>query len=236
MNAKPIRGVIFDLDGTLADSYEAIYLSFRYAYEQMGLKPLCFEEVKRAVGLGLRVTFRDLLGEERIEEALRLFRHQYESIYRENTRLLPGAQEVLQTLHARGMRLAVATNKLGRFSREIFRHFSLDGLFAAVVGDEDVPQNKPHPAMLFFALEKMGLEKDEAVFVGDSRIDIQTGKNAGVRVFAVSTGVHTKEELQQAKPDKLFERLLDLLDYFSSSAFYPRRGQFMNCPYGRECF
>lgn len=221
MNAKPIRGVIFDLDGTLADSYQAIYLSFCYAYEQMGLKPLSYEDVKRAVGLGLRITFRDLLGEERVAEALRLFREQYEKIFRENTRLLPGAAEVLATLHARGMRLAVATNKLGRFSREIFRHFRLERLFAAVVGDEDVPENKPHPAMLFCALEKMGLQKDEVVFVGDSRIDIQTGKNAGIRVFAVCTGVHTAEELQQARPDKLFKDLPDLLAYMTLSGQGP---------------
>ncbi|MBI5966913.1 MAG: HAD family hydrolase [Deltaproteobacteria bacterium] len=213
MEEKSIKGVIFDLDGTLIDSYEAIYLSFQFAYQNMGLQPLPFDEVKRVVGYGLRNTFRDLLGEERVPEALRLFRQKYEDLYRQNTSLLPGAREVSKALHERGIKLAVATNKLGRFSREIFQHFGMDKLFAVIVGDEDVSHNKPHPEMLLYAIEKMGLPNEEVIFVGDSLIDIQTGKNAGVRVFVVPTGVARREELEKAQPAVIMDRLTDLLKY-----------------------
>ena len=213
MKEKTIKGVIFDLDGTLIDSYQAIYLSFHYTYINMGLQPLSFDEVKRAVGYGLSNTFSDLLGEERVPEALRLFRQKYEEVYRQNTYLLPGARTVLEALQERKIKLAIATNKLGRFSREIFQYFGMDKLFAIILGDEDVLQNKPHPEMLFHAMEKMGLRNEEVVFIGDSPIDIQTGKNANVRVFAIPTGVTTREELEEAQPTLILNSLLDLLNH-----------------------
>ncbi len=211
MMEKTVKGVIFDLDGTLIDSYRAIYLSFQHTYEQMGKEPLSFDRVKTVVGYGLTHTFRELLGEERVPEAIRLFRERYEEVFRENTFLLPGARDVVQALYAQGIRLAIATNKLGRFSREIMRHFGLENIFLAIVGDEDVPQNKPHPDMVFFALKKMGLSTEEVAFVGDSLVDIQTGQNAGVPVFSVPTGVTPREELEKARPARLLDALIDLL-------------------------
>jgi len=213
MKGNEIRAAIFDLDGTLIDSYQAIYLGFHHAYTQMGLAPMSYEQVKRVVGLGLDHTFRELLGEERVPRAIFLFRKKYEEVFRENTRLLPEAREVLETLHGRGIRLAVATNKLGRFSREIFEHFGMENLFTMIVGDGDVPQNKPDPEMLQLAMEKMGVEKERTIFVGDSVIDIQTGKNAGVRVFAVPTGNTDRRDLENARPAVMLDRLLDLLSY-----------------------
>lgn len=213
MKAEPIKGVIFDLDGTLIDSYQAIYLSFQYVYQNMGLHPLPFDEVIKVVGLGLTRTFHDLLGEERTPEALRLFRKKYEEVFRQNTHLLPEARETVEAIHNKGIKMSVATNKLGRFSRAIFQHLGMEQFFAAIVGDEDVSQNKPDPAMLLYAMDKMGLSKEEVIMVGDSLTDIQTAKNAGIRVFAVPSGVTKKEVLEQAKPTVILERLSVLLNY-----------------------
>jgi phosphoglycolate phosphatase len=213
MRENEIQGAIFDLDGTLIDSYEAIYLGFHHAYTEMGLPALSYGQVKKVVGLGLNHTFRELLGEERVPRALFLFRKKYEEVFRENTRLLPDVREVLKALHGRGIRLAVATNKLGRFSREILEHFGMEKLFTVIVGDGDVPQNKPNPDMLRLAMEKMGVEKERTIFVGDSVIDIQTGKNAGVRVFAVPTGNTDRRALENARPEVMLDRLPDLLSF-----------------------
>lgn len=213
MKENEIQGAIFDLDGTLIDSYQAIYLGFHHAYTEMGFPPMSYEQVKRVVGLGLNYTFRELLGEERVSRALFLFRKKYEEVFRENTRLLPDVREILETLHGRGIRLAVATNKLGRFSREILEQFGMEKLFTVIVGDGDVPQNKPDPEMLRLAMEKMGVEKERTIFVGDSVIDIQTGKNAGVRVFAVPTGNTDRRDLENARPEVMLDRLLDLLSF-----------------------
>jgi 2-phosphoglycolate phosphatase len=213
MKIEKIKGVIFDLDGTLIDSYQAIYLSFQYVYQNMGLPPLPFDEVSKVVGLGLTRTFHDLLGEERTPEALRLFRKRYEEVFRNHTHLLPDVRSVLEAFYGRGIQLAVATNKLGRFSRAIFEHFGMEKLFTVIVGDGDVPQNKPHPEMLYFAMEKMGLKKDVAVFVGDSVIDIQTAKNAEMKVYAVPTGNTPREDLEKAQPTAVLTGFLDLVNY-----------------------
>jgi 2-phosphoglycolate phosphatase len=213
-----IKGVIFDLDGTLVDSYQAIYLSFKYAYESMGLSPLPYESVKKVVGRGLGHTFQELLGAERVPQALSLFRRKYEEIFRAHTHLLPDARTVVETLHRQGLQLAVATNKLGRFSRAIFAHFGMEKLFTVIVGDGDVSQNKPDPEMLYYAMEKMGVEKGGTAFVGDSLIDIRTAKNAGLKVYAVPTGNTPREDLEKAQPTALLDRLLDLLLYTSPDA------------------
>jgi 2-phosphoglycolate phosphatase len=213
MEGNAVQGVIFDLDGTLIDSYQAIYLGFHYAYTQMGLSPLSFDQVKKVVGRGLNHTFIELLGEDRAPQAFFLFRKKYEEVFRAHTVLLPDVGKVLKTLYGRGIRMAVATNKLGRFSRAIFQHFGMENLFAVIVGDGDVSQNKPHPEMIHLAMEKMGVKKEETLFVGDTVIDIQTAKNAGVRAVAVPTGNTAREDLEKAQPTVLLNRLSDLLLY-----------------------
>ena len=214
MKENHAQGVIFDLDGTLIDSYQALFLAFLHTYQNIGLAPLTDEEVRRVLGHGVSSTFRDLLGEERVPQAMRLFRQKYEEVMRPNTHLLLGAREVLEALHRRGIKLAIATNKIGQFARELFEYLGLDELFAVIVGDEDVSQNKPDPEMLLHAIERMRLKKEEVIFVGDSPIDIQTAKNAGIRAFAVPTGVTKREDLEKAQPTLILDRLLDLLIHF----------------------
>jgi 2-phosphoglycolate phosphatase len=214
MKENHAQGVIFDLDGTLIDSYQALFLAFRHTYQNMGLAPLSSDEVRKVLGHGVAGTFRDLLGEDHVPEAMRLFRQKYEEVLRPNTHLLPGAREVLEALHEGGIQLAIATNKIGQFARELFEHFGMDKLFAIIVGDEDVSQNKPDPEMLLHAIERMRLKREEVIFVGDSSIDIQTGQNAGVRVFAVPTGVTKREDLEKAQPTLILDHLLDLLTHF----------------------
>ncbi|MCX5910185.1 MAG: HAD-IA family hydrolase [Deltaproteobacteria bacterium] len=211
MNPSKIKGVIFDLDGTLIDSFQAIYLSFRHVYENMGMPTLSLEQVKSEIGLGLTRTFSELLGPERVAEALRLFDEKYVEIFRGNTFLLPGAQEVLTTLHARGCKMAIATNKIGRYSRAIFKHFGMEKLFSAILGDKDVLQIKPHPEMVYKAMAEMGTQKEETIMVGDSLVDIETAHNAGVPILVIPTGLSKREDLEKARPDRILERLTDLL-------------------------
>jgi len=213
MKKESIKAAIFDLDGTLIDSYQAIYLGFHYVYTSLSLPPLPFTEVKKVAGRALSHTFRDLLGEERVPQALALFRQKYEEIFRENTYLLPDVREVLEALSGRGIKLAVATNKFGRFSRAIFEYFGMANLFQVIVGDGDVSQNKPHPEILHYAMAKMGVNREETLFVGDSVIDIQTAKNAGLRVYVIPTGNTSKEDLEKAQPDAILDRLINLLSY-----------------------
>lgn len=211
MEVFNIKGIIFDLDGTLIDSFQAIYLSFQHVYESMGLRPLSYDQVRKEIGLGLSRTFADLLGKDRVAQALRLYDEKYWQVLRDHTFLLPGAREVLVTLHRRGIKMAIATNKIGRYSRKIFENFGLTSVFSAILGDQDVLQNKPHPEMIFRAIEKMGVKKEEVVIVGDSVIDLETARNAGLPAFAIATGTTPREVLEKAKPTRMLEKLTDLL-------------------------
>mgnify|MGYP001609081824 FL=1 len=213
MNVNHISGVIFDLDGTLVDSYQAIYLGFQYTYTQMGLTPLSYDEVKNRVGHSLQDIFLELPDEQKVVQAITLFRQKYQEVYRTQTHLLPDAKEVLTKLHSRGIKLSVATNKLGRFSRDILEHLQVGNLFSAIIGEGDVTNNKPNPEMLYLAIKKMGVPNQEAVLIGDSHIDIQAALNAGIRVYAVTSGATGQEELAKAHPTAVLNRLNDLLEY-----------------------
>ena len=213
MNVNHISGVIFDLDGTLVDSYQAIYLGFQYTYTQMGLTPLSYDEVKNRVGHSLQDIFLELPDEQKVVQAITLFRQKYQEVYRTQTHLLPDAKEVLTKLHSHGIKLSVATNKLGRFSRDILEHLQVGNLFSAIIGEGDVTNNKPNPEMLYLAIKKMGVPNQEAVLIGDSHIDIQAALNAGIRVYAVPSGATGQEELAKAHPTAVLNRLNDLLEY-----------------------
>jgi len=208
-----IKGVIFDLDGTLIDSYEAIYQGFHHAYTKMGFRPLSYDQVKKQVGHSLEYIFRELLGEQYIQPAIILFRQRYEEVFRTHTHLLPNAADVVKAIYDKGIKLAVATNKLGKSSRAILEHLQLSNFFSAIIGEGDGTRNKPDPEMLYLAIEKMAIPKDNAIMVGDSTIDIQAAHNARIRVYAVASGMTSREELAESRPTEVITSLNHLLKY-----------------------
>jgi phosphoglycolate phosphatase-like HAD superfamily hydrolase len=116
----------------------------------------------------------------------------------------------LETLHSRGIFLGVASNKFGRFSRGALRHLGVADYFRSVIGAGDVSRNKPFPDMIHAALKEMDLVTEEAVLVGDTLTDIEAGKKAGIDVYALPTGFHSKTELAQGKPRRILKHLQEL--------------------------
>ena len=112
------RAVIFDLDGTLVDAYAAIHESIGVVLEAFGHPPITRDETRRMVGHGLEVLVAKAVGEENVAEGVRLFRERYERVGLESTRLLPGADLVTRSLFEKGIRLAIASNKPARRSRQ----------------------------------------------------------------------------------------------------------------------
>lgn len=208
-----IRGVIFDLDGILIDSFGAITEAYGYAVEKLGVPPMKAEEFRGKIGMPLEDFFAAAVNSDLVSEGVRLFRERYGRIYLEKTTLMKDAKEVVEDLRRRGVSLAVATNKLGRFSRNILEHLGLAGSFAATIGAGDGIPPKPAPNMLFSALKEMGMPKDEAVYVGDTPMDIETGSNAGLAVIAVATGYYTERELRSAGAWAVLPRLSDILGH-----------------------
>lgn len=205
--SRQFNTVIFDLDGTLIDSFEAIREGFNATLPTYNKDPLSLAETKALVGMPLLDTFCEILGEEHAEEATKLFRERYREVFLNMTLPLPHALETIKDLHSSGYKLAIATNKLGQFSREIIKHMGLENYISTVIGDGDGVRKKPHPDMLIKILEDVDSVREEALFVGDSPVDINTGKAAGVMTFAVPTGYHSSSMLKDAGAKKVIKDL-----------------------------
>jgi HAD superfamily hydrolase (TIGR01509 family) len=159
----------------------------------------------------LETTLSQFFSPEGVLEMIPVMRRKYEEVYLDKTHFLDGAREVLKALHSDGIILGIASNKFGRFSRGAITHLGVADYFKSVIGAGDVPRNKPFPDMIHTALEEMTLRPEEAIFVGDTLTDIQTGKQAGVDVYALPTGFYSKNELSQIKPRRLLKDLWDLV-------------------------
>jgi len=207
-----VRGIVFDLDGTLIDSYEAIGESLNYALGLAGLPAKGLDDVRAMVGLGLETLIaRAMDGKGSVEEGVRSFRRHYDHICVERTILLPEVSDTLAELDRRGYLMSVATNKPSYFAWRL-----LEGLFVrrhivAVFGPDVVEHRKPHPEMVLKAMERMGVTAGEALCVGDMEVDVQTARAAGVPVIVLPTGSRSEAELRAAAPDHVARSFRDLL-------------------------
>jgi phosphoglycolate phosphatase len=205
-----LRAVVFDFDGTLADSFPAITASVNHVRSLHGLPPLTVAEVKPHVGRGPANLLSQTCPVGDMDANVAAYRAHHPSVLREGTRLLPGVRETLETLHGRGLRLAVCSNKLVEFTRQLLTILDIAHYFAVVLGPEDVARPKPAPDMLLAALERLHLSAAEVLYVGDMTVDIQTARGAGVRVWSVPTGSDAIDLLRAAKPDRLLHEFEDV--------------------------
>jgi phosphoglycolate phosphatase len=206
-----IQLIIFDLDGTLVDAYQAVALSINTALKKMNLSPIDDETIKRSVGWGERHLARSLVAEEHVETLLETYRGHHENFLRQGTFFLPGVKAVLDDLLARGVKLAIATNRSQRFTAVILDHLGIAGHFDYVVCGDQIERPKPAPDILENVLRYFSLEPKEALYVGDMTIDAQAGRKAGVRTVVVLTGSSTQEEVAACSPDAVIPCLGDLM-------------------------
>ncbi|MCI0410454.1 MAG: HAD family hydrolase, partial [Acidobacteria bacterium] len=205
-----IRCILFDLDGTLLDSYGPITESLNAARAAFGLAGFTREEVVHMVGHGLEQLMAQVLGEPNVAEGIRIFRERYQVVSLPKSRLLPGVEPTVRELSRRGYRMAVVTNKPALFSRRILQHLGVSELFPVLYGPDLAPA-KPNPEMIFRCLQDFACDSREAILVGDMLVDQETARNAGIPFFAVSTGSESRENLLSAQPQRLLDKFEDLL-------------------------
>ncbi len=193
-----IEGLVFDLDGTLVDSYRAIAESLNYARSRFDEPPLSDEAVRRTVGRGLESLIADSLGRQRVEQGVRLFRERYAEIYAGATFLLPGVDSALMELRRRGYPMTVASNKPARFGRAILEELGVAEHFVDILGPDIVGSTKPEPTMIHRCLELMGVPRERALYVGDMVLDVESARQAGVHVALIEGGSSSREQLAGA--------------------------------------
>ncbi|MCD4749849.1 MAG: HAD-IA family hydrolase [Thermoanaerobaculales bacterium] len=204
------RLIIFDLDGTLVDSFPGIRLGLNLALDEFGRPPVDLAWVRRHVGLGARRLIAAAAGDGvGTDDLMARFRHHYDEVLCENSPPFPGTEEVLREL-ARNHTLAVASNKPIHWVEKLVAHHGWMPLMAAVEGPERAGAHKPDPSMVAKILATTGYDTTEAILVGDMPVDAETGRRAGVSVIGISTGAATAETLREAGCLKVLENISEL--------------------------
>src|SRR5947209_19524672 len=165
--APTLQAFIFDFDGTLVDSYQAITASVNHVRAAHNLPPLGEPEVRRCVGRGPAYLLEHTVPGADLDNDMARYRAHHPSVLRSGTRLLPGVAETLSILKKSGLHLAVCSNKPRDFTRELLDFLGLAPLMEAVFGPEDAARIKPAPDMLLAALQQLNVAPAEALYVGD---------------------------------------------------------------------
>ena len=201
--------LIFDLDGTLIDSKLDLAHAVNATREHFGLPPLDLETVGTYIGNGAPVLIRRAMGAEAsqadVDKALEFFMAYYGDHKLDNTRAYPGILEALEALHQASVRMAVLTNKPSRISGRIIEGLGLSKYFLRVYGGNSFDRKKPDPLGVETLLAETGVPKDRALMVGDSAVDVQTARNAGVKVCGVTYGFQP-ESFAADPPDMIVNR------------------------------
>lgn len=210
--------ILFDLDGTLIDHFSAIHRAIAHAQGKLGIAESSYAEVRSAVGGSVPITLAKLCGgAEQAAAAEPHFLEHFIEIMHDDVSVLPGAENLLRALRARGLTLAVLTNKYEAHARSTLEHLGLAPLLDAILGTGAAnPFRKPDPRFTMQALEQLDRASADCVLVGDSPYDFATAEAACIECHLVATGSHTIAQLQaETAADGIHEDLAALArDYF----------------------
>ena len=214
-----VRGIVFDLDGTLVDGYQGIASGVNAVRASFGLPALTLDDVRGRVGLGLSHLMDDVVGPERAAKGAEIFRSVYDRVCVEQTHPVPALDATLVALRARGFRMSVASNKPVAYSIRILERLGVLPMFDTIEGPETAGALKPDPPMIRACLVAMNVPADEALYVGDMAIDADAGARAGGAVVRVSGGSSSPEGLSDTGRPVLdtLKELLDLLPLVAAS-------------------
>ena len=207
---------IFDLDGTLLDTLGDLAASVNHALRTHGLPEHSIDDVRRFVGNGVRKLMEravpDGAANPLFDETFATFRQYYMAHSLDTTRPYEGIPETLEALKARGCHLAVVSNKMMAATQELCYHFFPDTIEVAIGEDEAAGiRRKPAPDTVFAALKALGVGKEDAVYVGDSDVDIQTARNAGIPCISVLWGFRDRDFLLQNGAETIISTPSELL-------------------------
>jgi phosphoglycolate phosphatase len=210
--------VIFDLDGTLLDTIADLAESANHALKQLGYPTRDVETIRTFVGNGVnKLLFRALPDEEKTEENMMRMRTHFVPYYDAHNADLsapyPGIVALLEELQAKGLRMAVASNKYQEATVKLVKHYFPMIDFVEVLGQREGINVKPDPTIVFDILQKAGVSKEETLYVGDSGVDMQTAINAGVDAIGVTWGFRPRTELEDFHPMGLIDQAEELLGF-----------------------
>jgi pyrophosphatase PpaX len=208
-----VKAFLFDLDGTLVDSSEAILSAVEKVLESRGLKCDSAKVVKM-IGLPLEDIFSALepnLPRNEVWQLVYKYREYYVKHHLERTKIHPLTQMLLRTLRTSGFKLGIITGKYKEPVMDVLSHFGILELFDAVVTGYEVEKHKPAPDIVLEAAKRLGVDPKECVVVGDSPVDVQAGKRAGAFTVVLLSDTYDRKLLEDTKPTIIIEELQEIL-------------------------
>lgn len=198
---KKYQAIIFDLDGTLLNTLEDLMDSVNFALRQFQMPERSLEQIRRSVGNGVRrlmeLSVPERLQNPEFEEVFQAFQTHYTKHCNDKTQLYPGIALLLQRLKAQGVKMAIVSNKYHEAVQELKEMYFKEYLSVAI-GEKEGIRKKPAPDTVIEALRELEITKEQAVYVGDSDVDLKTAANSGMDCLSVTWGFRTKEELLAA--------------------------------------
>lgn len=215
--AAPRTCVIFDLDGTLVDTAPDLLNTLNVLFARLGRREIALPEIRGIIGQGARSMIRkggELTGapfsEREVEQLFANYLDHYERNIAVASRPYDGAREVLEAYKARGVAMAICTNKLEKLSLRLLEELGLIRYFSSVVGADTLHVMKPDPETVRVILRQTGVAAENALFVGDSETDLKTARAAGIKIVLVDYG-YTLVPAKTLAPDRLISSLKELL-------------------------
>jgi phosphoglycolate phosphatase len=191
--------ILFDLDGTLIDSTEAILESFKRSFEYFGDMVPKEEDILPQIGYPLFDMFVNLgVSRDIAQKYVDKYKENYKRVHTKKTTLLSGAKEAIKLAYSSGALLGVVTTKTGKYSIELLEHFNLMQYFSTLVGSEDVKEHKPNPQPINLALSRLNVTNSSNVYmIGDTCMDMIAAKRAGIKAIGVEFKYTQLEELKE---------------------------------------
>ncbi len=216
-----MKAVLFDLDGTLLDSLEDIADAANSSLAAKGFKTHPFDEYNYFVGDGLLTLIQRIVpkgtSEGTIAECCKLFAVHYKQCWHNKSKIYKGIEVLLNSLSENNIQLGVLSNKPDEFTQEVVKYYFKENLFSYISGQKEGVDKKPSPAGVYLAAESLNLSTNDIVFVGDTSVDMQTGKNADIFTIGVSWGFRPVDELKNHGADLIVNEPKEITNYVLST-------------------